>query len=497
MTTVIRQFALCLGLLGLSLPAQNLEMKVEGGSFPGQIDWSLDGGQAFKQFGLLIVSGNSGPTVLPWGQHSLRVGLELLSASPAGAFVASELSFPSLVLPNQPSVLGVTLYLQGLSLPGSSNFIDSISAPVALQIQNANTMQPRASMMSPRGFFDMLPMSDGRRVAAGGGTGAILALIGIKATEIYDPITDSYTPGPDMSVERAMYAKTKLKDGTWLLSGGVNGISDPQKLCEIFDGQSAAPVFTATGQMATQRFAHTASRLPDGRVLVTGGIDWVSGSSFTMLKTTEIYDPVTKLWTPGPKLSARRSAHLALTLPDNRVLLIGGVSPWLSFPLVVPQVLSSTDIYDPVTNTISAGPSMSGARAAFALSEIGPGRWLVAGGVSSALATTAGAEIFDAATMQWSSAGSLSKARALLFGFELNGKVAVMGGASGSLVTPVPEGVVDVYDVATGKWSLAPAFASPRAAFGGYKTASGQVHVLGGDAGGLTGVQSSTVRYYR
>ena len=58
-------------------------------------------------------------------------------------------------------------------------------------------------------------------------------------------------------------------------------------------GPSHTPVWVSTGSMSTPRYAHTATPLSSGKVLVTGGQD-----NSGILATAELYDPATGSWSP-------------------------------------------------------------------------------------------------------------------------------------------------------------------------------------------------------
>ncbi|HEX9311207.1 MAG TPA: kelch repeat-containing protein, partial [Actinomycetota bacterium] len=87
---------------------------------------------------------------------------------------------------------------------------------------------------------------------------------------------------------------------------------------EIYD--PASGTWSPTGSMATVRYAHTATPLSGGRVLVAGGI----GSSGRYLASAEIYDPASGTWSPTGSMATARDAHTAAPLPGGRVLVAGG-----------------------------------------------------------------------------------------------------------------------------------------------------------------------------
>src|SRR5437660_128069 len=81
-------------------------------------------------------------------------------------------------------------------------------------------------------------------------------------------------------------------------------------------GQSGT--WTATGSLGTARAEHTATLLPDGKVLVAGG--YAAG----WLASAELYDPATGTWTVTGSLATARSNDTATLLPDGKVLVAGG-----------------------------------------------------------------------------------------------------------------------------------------------------------------------------
>jgi RHS repeat-associated protein len=119
---------------------------------------------------------------------------------------------------------------------------------------------------------------------------------------------------------------------------------------------------TTTGSMATARQEHTATLLSNGKVLVAGGrVD----NGTTATASAELYDPSSQTWTgagnilgPGsPAVAAPRRLHTAVQLPTSgnattsgKVFVAGGITGTTS--------VSTTSLYNPVTNTWAPGPSM-------------------------------------------------------------------------------------------------------------------------------------------
>jgi hypothetical protein len=175
------------------------------------------------------------------------------------------------------------------------------------------------SLLHSRVAAAAAPMYGGRVLVAGGfesnsGPGTILA-----STEIFDPATNSFTAGPSLNTPRTGAVAAPLPGGGVLVAGGGNGrpLETPLASAEVLRPGSSS--FVTVGSMSTPRIAATASSLPDGRVLVVGD---VSGPS---QYTTEIFDPATNTFGPGPTAPFSMSGISAAPLPDGRVLLVGGI----------------------------------------------------------------------------------------------------------------------------------------------------------------------------
>jgi len=87
--------------------------------------------------------------------------------------------------------------------------------------------------------------------------------------------------------------------------------------------QAATGTWTATGNLNTSRHFHTATLLPDGKVLVAGGYYFQMGE-MKPLQESEVYDPATGTWTATGNLNTARGGHTATLLPDGKVLVAGG-----------------------------------------------------------------------------------------------------------------------------------------------------------------------------
>ena len=103
----------------------------------------------------------------------------------------------------------------------------------------------------------------------------------------------------------------------------------------------AAASWTVTGSMVTARDSHTATLLPNGQVLVVGGLN--SNNGVIYLSSAELYNPATGTWSPTAALTTARKSHTATLLPNGKVLVAGG--SFNSNPV------ASAELYDPATGT--------------------------------------------------------------------------------------------------------------------------------------------------
>ncbi|CAF0864775.1 unnamed protein product [Didymodactylos carnosus] len=126
---------------------------------------------------------------------------------------------------------------------------------------------------------------------------------------------------------------------------------------------------TATS-MATARYAHTATLLSSGKVLITGGY----GSS-GVLASSEIFDPSTGQWNPTASLATARDTHIATMLSSGKVLITGGYGS--------SDALASSEIFDPLTGQWNYIASMITARCMHTATLLNSGKVLVTGGFQS------------------------------------------------------------------------------------------------------------------
>jgi hypothetical protein len=146
-------------------------------------------------------------------------------------------------------------------------------------------------------------------------------LSGPTETAVWDPASGALSPGPDLITPRGYGAAATLADGRVLIIGGMGETPDiAVPTAEAYD--HATQAFAPAGTLANPRTtSFTATRLPDGRVLVVGG----NKTSFeNPVGPAEAWDPTTATFSPAATLIEARSGHTATLMPDGSVLVIGG-----------------------------------------------------------------------------------------------------------------------------------------------------------------------------
>lgn len=240
------------------------------------------------------------PTVVAWS---------------AGAAALSEVAPIPLARDNHTATRlldGRVLVVGGERFRGAARYkLDSVQ----IYAPHTNTWSTGAPLTVVRDKHTATLLPDGRVLILAGDWDA--GIIG----EIWNPATDRWTPIADNGRPRVEHTATLLDDGRVLVVGGEwNSPGEGMAEADLYDPVSDQ--WTEVSPTARGRTRHTASLLADGRVLIAGGCcDVEPGQS---LATTEVYDPDTDTWTPGPEMTVRRAAHTATTLADGTVLVVGG-----------------------------------------------------------------------------------------------------------------------------------------------------------------------------
>jgi hypothetical protein len=332
--------------------------------------------------------------------------------------------------------------------------------------------------------------------------GRVLLTVGCSMdAELYDPTAGTFSPTGSMTATRGGETATLLQDGRVLITGGYN-CADAQHAgiwasAELYD--PATGTFSATGSMSKPREFQTATLLPDGRVLITGGTTGasplaslsfvltsyrgaitagaspdVAATSSDVVASAELYDPKTGTFSPTGSMSTFRDNHTATLLQDGRVLVVGGGGEGYAS-------VTSAELYDPARGTFSRTGSMKSGRWLHTATLLQDGRVLITGGKAPDDKTYASAEVYDPGSGTFSPTGSMNAGRQQHTATVLrDGRVLVVGGYEYDGVHWNVLSATELYDPGTGKFTPIGSMGQPRMEQTATLLDDGRVLIAGG-----------------
>lgn len=215
-------------------------------------------------------------------------------------------------------------------------------------------------------------LADGNVLIVGGLAAPGTLVPAASSVERYSPtaavISASAPSGCGSSLERSSHTATLLPNGKVLIAGGVG--PGPAALDTAVLYSPASHACEAFAAMATARFHHTATLLSDGRALLAGGQTDIAG---TVTNAAEAFDPASGAFSAVGAMTAPRAAQSAALLYNAQVFVAGGYGP-------AGAVTNTTERFDPVSNTWAPGPGLISARSFHASTVLGNRFVLLSGG---------------------------------------------------------------------------------------------------------------------
>jgi hypothetical protein len=349
----------------------------------------------------------------------------------------------------------------------------------AVAVVTPNPLTAAGMMVTAHVQHTATVLPDGKVLIAGGGT---------ASAELFDPSTGRFMLTGRMMRPRTGHSATLLPNGKVLIAGGE---TDPNNYpasgtAELYD--PATGTFGPAGVMLQPQWDNSATPLPNGKVLITGGTTGIT-SCCPIAAFPELFDPST-----GSFTSAGAYANLGMAETNGLV----GVS---ATPLRDGRVLIASEpaaeLYDPGMNAFSRTGAMTTGgplgtpqyiegRSGTPLRD---GRVLLVGGEHEDFGRFATAELYDPSTGDFTATGSMAFVRDHHAATLLDdGRVLITGGegVSGCDSGPGPACIVEslasaeIYDPSTGRFTLAGAMASAREFHLATLLKDGRVLITGG-----------------
>ena len=248
-------------------------------------------------------------------------------------------------------------------------------------------------------------------------------------------VVNTFSTTGSLGVGRTFHTATLLPNGRVLIAGGnlTDGSGNVTSSAELFNPSTGT--FSPTGAMGRPRAYQTATLLLNGKVLIAGG-----ANNFGDIQTAEIYDPASGVFSDAAAMLFGRHSHSATALPSGKILIAGGSGSagWLKV----------AELYDPFTGTFAATGSLNIGRGYCPGTLLLNGKVLVAGGLGDA-GSLSSSELYDPITESFSSTGPLATTRSDYAAILLpNGKVLIAGGT----IDPF-KSALEIYDPVAGSFS--------------------------------------------
>jgi transcriptional regulator with XRE-family HTH domain len=358
-------------------------------------------------------------------------------------------------------VVGLTCLVVG-GAAGSSLTWAALRSQTQLLHQSQWTQT--GNMLLARGFFRATVLPNNGQVLIAGGI-IIKGNLPTDQSELFDPIAGTWgkTQG-SLNEARAKHTATLLPNGMVLVTGGL-GTKTTLSSAELYDPKTETWSLKKYA-MKYARARHTATMLPSRKVLIVGGAPYYPA---------ELYDSNTDSWSLSGNMVTRRYDHVAVGLDDGTVLVAGGRTR-NGAKNDDSSITNSAELYEPKTNTWIPLPNMNIPRADFTAVLLPHGRVMVIGGRLKNGDVTPTTEFYTPNASSWLLGAKINYARQNPLGQEAvqseYGTILVVGGDT--LRTS------ERYILSTDKWVSVPGLHSRHYLGATAALSNGQALVVGG-----------------
>lgn len=358
----------------------------------------------------------------------------------------ARVTFPNVSSSITPGAVGI---VPGASQTFRATFVGLGSTQVSWTVQGGGTITSAGLYSAPStsGIYNVVATASANTDYSA--TALVLVATNPTSTSLTGKLQD----------QREFHTATLLPNGKVLVAGGAAD-KPPcyagDDSAELYD--SALDTFASTGTMTSRRYAHTSTLLQNGSVLITGGYSFDSSDCLQhvtspAVASAEIYDPANGSFAPTGSMAEVRGGHTATLLTNGKVLIAGGDNIELGLlPFFFVDGSVTAEVYDPATGLFTATGNMVTPRVGQTATLLGNGDVLIAGGwTASQNASIAAAELYHPATGTFTPTGNMTSPRTGHTATTLpDGKVLIAGGAQDQ--TLVDSDSAEIYDPATGSF---------------------------------------------
>ncbi len=355
-----------------SAPAQTLSLDKSGGAIPGVTSWKLTGPAGAPYILLFALNEQSTPI----GPITLDIPLDFITVSQAlpgftGVLNAMGMATPSFSLPNEPLLADLVISCQAVAINAGNPIVSNL---VRVTPEVAGTFAPALNDPTVPIIGGTVATGPGGELLFVGGSGPVAQRY-LSRTEEWELAGATFGVG-------LLSQSTTLADGRVLFTGGLGLDGQPTNAAALYD-----PITQTTTNltMATARAGHGASLMGNGRVIITGGFSIFNLTDIlaflqSITGSTEIFDPVTGVFTAGPTLLEPRALHTSTSVTGGQVFIAGGLT---LLPIVnIPTVSATAYRFNPSNNSFGFPSFFSGARFLHSAVALSNGKVLLVGGLT-------------------------------------------------------------------------------------------------------------------
>ena len=262
-------------------------------------------------------------------------------------------------------------------------------------------------------------MLEGKIYVVGGfekpGVGNLLNFAITPSVEMYDPVTDRWTPKTPMPVG-LHHVGIGVVDGRLYVIGGYSrsGLSVWSPVATVYAYDPVTDTWTGRAPMPTARGALAVTE-HEGKLYAIGGYDRKANNV-----QVEVYDPVRNVWTTAASLPTSRD-HLGTATVAGKIYAIGG-----RIDGDYHRNLAVMEQYDPATDRWRRVADLPTARSGITAAAV-EGRIYVFGGEGSS-GTFSENEVYDPASDTWQRMAPMPTARHGIGSAVVRGRIYVISG---------------------------------------------------------------------